>query len=138
MMCDLVAAGVEVVGTLHAIDAFRFCDVEYARAFVDAGGTLLYGTDYGNPGIPFGVDVDELRLMVRAGLSSREAVTNATARAGEQLGLEKLGSLGEGAPADLVAVDGDPFSDLERLEVPRLVVVRRNIVVEGGRVVAPG
>jgi imidazolonepropionase-like amidohydrolase len=76
--------------------------------------------------------------MVRAGLSSREALTNATARAGEQLDVDKLGTLQPGAPADLVAVDGDPFSDLERLEVPRLVVVRGDVVVENGRPVSPG
>ena len=134
LMRDLVTAGVEIVGTLHVIDELGFCPVvEYARAFVSAGGTLLYGSDYGNPGVPLGVDVDELRLMRRAGLSPREALTNATARAGEQLGIEKLGTLQEGAPADLVAVDGDPFSDLQRLEVPRLVVVRGDVVVENGR-----
>ena len=104
--------------------------VEYASAFVDAGGTLLYGSDYGNPGIPLGADVDELRLMVRAGLSPREVLTNATARAGEQLGIEKIGTLQTGAPADLVAVDGDVFTDLEALEVPRLVIVRGRLVVE--------
>jgi imidazolonepropionase-like amidohydrolase len=139
LMRDLVAAGVEIVGTLHVIDEFDFCPVvDYARAFVRAGGTLLYGTDYGNSGVPPGVDVDELRLMVRAGLSRREALRNATSRAGEQLGVEKVGTLQEGAPADLVAVDGDPFSDLERLEVPRLVVVRGDIVVDNGRQISPG
>ena len=77
--------------------------------------------------------------MVRAGLSPREALTNATARAGEQLGLEKLGTLQEGAAADLFAVNGDPFVDLDRLEVlPRLLVVRGEIIVENGSLVAPG
>jgi imidazolonepropionase-like amidohydrolase len=134
LMRDLVANGIEIVGTLDVRQG-RCPVVAYARAFVRAGGTLLYGSDYGNPGISTGLDVNELRLMVRAGLSTTEALTNATARAGEQLGVEKLGTLTVGAPADVVGVDGNPFVDLGQLRIPSLLVVRGVLVVEGGRIV---
>ena len=134
LMRDLVARGVEIVGTLDVRQG-RCPVVAYSRAFVRAGGALLYGSDYGNPGISTGLDVNELRLMVRAGLSTREALTNATARAGEQLGVEKLGTLTVGAPADVVGADGNPFVDLGRLGIPSLLVVRGVLVVEGGRIV---
>ena len=136
LMADLADAGVEIVGTLDVISEFGFCPVlDYAADYVRAGGTLLYGSDSGNPGVPPGVDVEELRLMVRAGLSPQEALTNATSRAAEQLDIEGLGTLREGAPADLVAVDGNPFADLERLDVPRLLIVRGRIVVRNGAIV---
>jgi imidazolonepropionase-like amidohydrolase len=139
LMRDLADAEVEIVGTLHVVSGSIRCPVlDYASAFVEAGGTLLYGSDYGNPGIPLGADVGELRLMVRAGLTPREALTNATARAGEQLRIEKVGTLQVDAPADLVAVDGDVFTDLGSLEVPRLVIVRGQFVVENGRLRLPG
>jgi imidazolonepropionase-like amidohydrolase len=134
LMHDLVVAGVEIVGTLDVRQG-RCPVVSVARAFVRAGGTLLYGSDYPNEGIPTGLDVNELRLMVRAGLSTKEALTNATARAGEQLGVDKLGTLTVGAPADVVAVRGNPFVELELLSVPALLVVRGVLVIEGQRIV---
>jgi imidazolonepropionase-like amidohydrolase len=137
VMPALVKAGVEIVGTLHVHDANGCSTAAYARAFVDAGGTLLYGSDYPNSPIPPGVDVDELRLMAAAGLTSLEVLTNATARAGEQLRIAKLGTLQEGAPADLVGVSGNPLADLEALKLPELVVVRGVVVVDGGRIVTP-
>jgi hypothetical protein len=42
----------------------------------------LCGSDVGNPGTPLGIDLDELRLLRRAGLSSEE-VRAATSRAGD-------------------------------------------------------
>jgi imidazolonepropionase-like amidohydrolase len=137
LMRDLVAKGVEIVGTLH-VRSERCPVLAYAQAFVRAGGTLLYGSDYLNPAIPPGLDAQELRLMVRAGLTPRETLTNATARAGEQIGSDKLGTLQPGAPADLVAIGGDAFADLGRLAVPDLLVVRGVVVIEGGRIAPRG
>jgi imidazolonepropionase-like amidohydrolase len=126
LMKALAEAGVEIVGTLHVIRMLVGCPelLESVRAFVRARGTLLYGSDYGNPGIPTGVDVAELLLMERAGLSTLEVLVNATSRAGEQTGVEGIGRLEEGAPADLVAVRGDVRDDLAKLLEPTLVVVR--------------
>ena len=46
--------GLPIVGTLHVIGSPARCPaaLSNARAFVAAGGTLLYGTDHGVPGIP--------------------------------------------------------------------------------------
>ena len=72
--------------------------------------------------------------MVDAGLSPLQVLTIATARAGEQLGIEGLGTLAEGASADVVGVEGDPFTDLDRVAVPDLIVVRGRVVVEDGQI----
>jgi imidazolonepropionase-like amidohydrolase len=137
LMQDLAEAGVEIVGTLHVREARGCSTGGYARAFVSAGGTLLYGADYPNGPVPPGVDVEELQLMVAAGLTPLEVLTNATARAGEQLSIEKLGTLQVGAPADIVGVSGDPVADLDVLKVPELVVVRGVVVIDRGRIVGP-
>ena len=78
LMRRVARAGIEIVGTLHVRRYARAAALANARAFVRAGGTLLYGSDFGNPGIPTGVDREELRLMGRAGLSTLDVLRNAT------------------------------------------------------------
>lgn len=121
--------GVEVVATLHVLDGCPGA-LANATAFVDAGGSLLYGSDLGNPGIPFGIDVEELELMMRAGLSLEEVLASATSAAGEALGASPLGSLSTDAPADLIAVRGDVRSDLRALKNPLFVMADGEVVVE--------
>jgi imidazolonepropionase-like amidohydrolase len=126
----LAREGVPIVGTLHITSVFRCPDVgRNARIFVSAGGKLFYGSDYGNPGIPVGIDVEELKLMTSAGLTPAEAIAAATAAAGELLGMQPLGTLVAGAPADVIGVRGNPLSNLERLQDPALVVAGGRVVV---------
>src|SRR6266511_1555699 len=91
------------------------------RAFVAAGGRVVYGTDLGNQGPPPAVDVAELELLVEAGLSPVGAVAAATSHAAEHLGLRAIGSVAPGWVADLLLVDGDPLEDLRALTRVRLV-----------------
>jgi hypothetical protein len=137
LMRELAREQIPIVGTLHVERRFCPLGVMNARTFIEAGGELLYGSDFGNPGIPAAIDIDELRLMIEAGLSTREAIMAATSRAGEALGPEPLGRLVEGAPADLLAVKGDPFQDLERFEDILLLVGGGHAVIERGRINLP-
>jgi imidazolonepropionase-like amidohydrolase len=132
-MRELAEADVAVVGTLHVVGLVSMCPglLENASAFVAAGGTLLYGSDYGVPGIPGGVDVTELELLAESGLGAMGALRAATLRAGELLPGEPLGRLVEGSVADLVAVRGDPTQDLDALAEPLLIVVRGRIELGG-------
>ena len=110
LMAALAEAGVEIVGTLHVISLAVGCGglVENAAAFVRAGGSLLYGSDYGVTGIPRGADVTELDLLAEAGLGPVGALKAATSEAAKVLAVDGLGRLAEGSPADVVAVRGDP------------------------------
>lgn len=102
------------------------------QVFVAAAGQLLYGTDIGAPGIPLGIDRAELRLLVTAGLTPVQAIQAATMRAGEQLGIPRLGRLAPDSPADVIAVRGRIGARFSAFGNPTLVVA-------GGRVVrAPG
>ena len=141
-MREVAAAGLELVATLHVVSGAdprgRARALANARAFVAAGGTLLYGTDFGVPGIPPGVDVEELRLMRQAGLSSLDVLRNATSRAAAVLPVSNAGRLRPGAPADLAVVSGDPTRDLARLgTVPLFLVVRGQVVIDGPRLNGP-
>lgn len=129
---ELVEREIEIVATLHALTRIRralYCsDPAWdAKRFVELGGRLLYGSDNEGFAKAF-VDVEELRLLRRAGLGADEVLAAATSRAGEQLGLAPLGSLEEGAPADVIAVRGDA----RKL---RDDIARPLVVVAGGRVV---
>jgi imidazolonepropionase-like amidohydrolase len=65
--------------------------------------------------------VEELRLLVEAGLSPGQALAAATSVAATHLGLDGVGRLTPGARADLLLVDDDPTTDLGALERVRLV-----------------
>jgi imidazolonepropionase-like amidohydrolase len=79
---------IPIVGTLHVYGGG--CG-QNAREFVRAGGKLLYGSDFGNPGIPSGIDVEELELMAHAGLSRLAVLRAATSEAGRQLDWHRSG-----------------------------------------------
>ena len=88
------------------------------RRFHDAGGTVVYGTDLGNGSIPPGIHAQEARLIAEAGLT-KEEVLETMIRA----------PLEPDAPADLIAVSGNPLEDLAALDHVRLVVRAGRIVL---------
>lgn len=53
----------------------------------------------------------------------------ATSKAGEILNMSPLGTLTPGAPADIIAVRGNPFLRFKLLEYPDLVISGGQIVV---------
>jgi len=132
LIATAAAAGVRVVSTL---DTLSHCTgvAGNASQLIEAGIRLLYGTDLAHPDVPWGIDAQELQLMLYAGqgvLTPLEVLSAATARAGEHLGLAPLGRLVEGAPADLIGVRGDPLEQFKLLEYPDLVVSGGATIVE--------
>jgi imidazolonepropionase-like amidohydrolase len=96
------------------------------RALHEAGVVILAGTDAGLPHVLPGASLhEELRLLVEAGLSPREAIAAATSTAALALGVDKThGRVAKGFAADLVVVRGDAFSDIERTRDIQHVVRR--------------
>ena len=91
----------------------------------DGGVKVAFGTDSGVS--RHGDNAREFALMVEAGFTPLEAIQAATTRGAEHLRLSaEIGSLAPGKQADLIAVDGDPLSDVTTLE-------RVRYVMHGGR-----
>jgi len=91
--------------------------MEYAlasvRAVLQAGGTVLAGSDAPNPGTVLGLSLHrEMELLVRAGMSPVEALRAATAATADAFGLEGRGRIVEGGRADVLLIDGDPTTDI--------------------------
>jgi imidazolonepropionase-like amidohydrolase len=99
----------------------------FKNALQVPGLKILFGTD-GVAG-SFGRLHDELIYRVQiGGQSPGDAIASATSLAAESLQLQdRIGSIGVGMEADLIAVDGDPLQDITALG--RVV-----FVMKGGKV----
>lgn len=129
LLRQAVRQGVKVMTTL---DTLSHCSGIYANAtrLAELGATFLYGAEIAHMEIPWGIDAQELHLMGQlTGMSALDLFRTATAKAGAHLGMAPLGTLSPGAPADIIAVRGDPFKDFKLLEYPDLVISGGRIVV---------
>lgn len=138
MPCDLIpesllkqakAQNVTIVGTLDTLSKCAGI-ARNAAIWAELGGELLYGAEIAHPDIPWGIDVQELmHLMHMAKMELPDALRAATAKAGQHLGVPLLGTIQPGAPADLIAIQGNPAQHLKRLEYPGLVISGGRIIV---------
>lgn len=92
------------------------------RAAIEAGATVLAGTDAGTPFNPPGLLLTEMKILARLGLGTEGALAAATGATATALRLDGIGVIGVGMVADLLVVEGDPTLDLETLAEPRVVV----------------
>lgn len=109
--------------------------LECVAAFREAGVTVLPGTDVVNPWIVPGRGLhEELELLVSCGYTPEETLRLATREAGARLGVEGLGTIAAGAPADLLVLRDDPTRDLRALAtLERVVADGRDYAVEALR-----
>lgn len=99
------------------------------------GAKFIYGSEIGHDNVPWGINGEELHMLLHltsGGTIDFPKVVNvikaATSKAGERLGIPGLGTLTPGAPADLIAVKGNPFEKFKLLEYP-------DLVISGGRTI---
>ena len=91
---------------------------------LDAGVTILSGSDVGV--FNHGLNAKEIELMVDYGMPAVDALKAATSVAGRVLHME-IGAVKSGMLADLIAVDGNPTTDINALS-------RVKFVMKGGTV----
>jgi imidazolonepropionase-like amidohydrolase len=115
-------------GYKEKLQAFIPRNLETARKAHKAGVKFAMGSDAVYT--MFGENTRELGWFVKAGMTPEQALRTATTNAAELLGKEKeLGAVAPGYFADLVAVEGNPATDIN--------VVLNNVkwVMKGGAVV---
>ncbi len=114
-------------GYKEKLQAFIPRNLETARKAFKAGVKFAMGSDaiY----TMFGQNTRELGWFVKAGMTPEQALRTATTNAAELLGKEKeLGAVAPGYFADIVAVDGDPLTDVN------VVLNKVKWVMKGGAV----
>jgi imidazolonepropionase-like amidohydrolase len=89
------------------------------KAALDAGVTILSGSDIGV--FPHGENAREIELMVAYGMPRLDALKAATSVAGRVLHMN-VGEVKPGMFADLIAVDGNPATDLAALRRVKFVM----------------
>jgi len=100
--------------------------VEAASRARAGGVKFAFGTDSGVSN--HGDNAQEFALLIRAGFTPLQAIQMATIEAAEHLRLgDRIGRLKPGMEADLIAVKGDPLSDVRELE-------RVSFVMKGGKI----
>ena len=95
----------------------------YSREIISlaykAGVKIAAGTDF------FGCAIyDEILQLSRCGISNADILRAVTCHGAETLGMEeKLGTIREGAVADLLVLDSDPFEHISALADVRMTYV---------------
>ena len=104
---------------------------EALMRLVEAGVPIMAGSDAsGSPACWAGALIDELRLMVEAGMAPTEVLLDATVRPARWIDPKgDWGMISAGARADLVLVEGDPVADIN------VMMQIREVVKNGARLV---
>ncbi|MEP7024629.1 MAG: amidohydrolase family protein [Actinomycetota bacterium] len=134
LAAEMAAQGTALVPTLlvtreHAEHGSHISEpvrAAHNRSFVnclEAGVRIVLGTDVGGFEWTRVSQAEEFVLMTRLGMSPADALRAGTLWAAELLGLAGMaGVIEPGAPADIVAVAGDPLRDIECLQQVELVI----------------
>jgi len=95
-----------------------------------AGVRMVFGSDAGV--MPHGQVGKQFRVMVEYGMTPLDAIQAATRNAAQALDREKdVGAIAVGCYADIIAVDGDPLTDVRQLEDVD-AVIKGGVLVKGG------
>ncbi len=113
----------------NAVQAFQDKGVEQLRAYFQAGGKILFGTDVGY--VTDYDPVDEYEQMTRAGMRFQDILASLTtspaARFGES---RRKGRIATSMDADLVLLAADPALDIKALSNVRYTLRKGKIIYE--------
>ncbi|MBC7636251.1 MAG: amidohydrolase family protein [Acetobacteraceae bacterium] len=98
---------------------------------VKAGVKHVFGTDAGV--YPHGTNARQFAKMVEWGMTPLQAIQAATVNAGQALGRPgDVGTIAPGRYADIIAVAGDPLTDVKALQTVA-VVIKGGVVTKDAR-----
>ena len=105
---------------------------EMFRNAIKMGIKISFGTDAAV--FPHGQNAKEFKLMVDLGMTPIDALKSATGNDAELLGIgQKVGTLEKGKLADIIAMPGDPTSDITATERVSFVMREGKIIRKGPR-----
>ncbi len=132
-LCPTLAAGDAIAqygGWRKGIDpepAHVTAKRESFRAALAAGVTIINGSDVGV--FAHGDNAREIEMLVDYGMSPVQALQSATSTAARVLHMDdRLGAIRPGLLADIVAVAGDPATDIHAIRQVRMVMKGGEIV----------
>lgn len=109
-------------------EKFVNAGVEQLRAYFQAGGQIIFGTDVGY------IDYDpteEYLLMERAGMNFRQILESLTTAPAKRFGLsKKTGRIAPGMDADIVVLGGDPATDVKAFSDVRYTLRAGKIIYQ--------
>jgi imidazolonepropionase-like amidohydrolase len=98
---------------------------------VKLGAPIAMGTDAAVG--PHGKNALEFSLMVKNGMTPAQALIAGTASGADLLGIsDQAGTLQAGKSADVVAVAGDPLTDIQVTQHP-ILVMKEGVIYVGGK-----
>lgn len=98
---------------------------------VKAGVKMTFGTDAGV--CPHGINARQFAFMVKYGMTPLQAIQAATVNAADLIGHSELfGSIKAGKSADIIAVAGDPLTDIRVLENVAFVMKEGTVYKQDG------
>jgi imidazolonepropionase-like amidohydrolase len=109
------------------IELFISTPLEQARAYSEAGGQIIFGTDLGF--ITDYAPTEEYILMERAGMSFRQILASLTTNPAERFGFSRrAGRIAPDMDADVVIIAGDPEVDIKALSNVKFTLRKGRII----------
>jgi imidazolonepropionase-like amidohydrolase len=100
------------------------------RAYSQAGGEILFGTDVGYTS-HFDTAL-EFTLMSQAGMSFQQTLASLTTNPARRFGYsERSGRIAKGMDADMVVLRGDPAEDVTAFSKVRYTIRRGTVIYSG-------
>jgi imidazolonepropionase-like amidohydrolase len=109
------------------------------KVLFDAGVPIACGTDAGMTGTPHGTStLHEMELLVKAGLTPSQALVAATQTSAKILRLDQdRGTIAVGKRADIVLIDGTPWSNIADVYKVSQVLIDGRLVSGAGAPALP-
>lgn len=127
---EYVAEGRAKAGAPVWLDMVKVSQETFRRA-LQAGVKIAFGSDAG--GFDWNINpAKELGLRVKYGQTPAQAIRSATVDAAALMGMPDVGTIEPGKLADIVAVPGDPTSDISLLERVQFVMKDGVVVRQSG------
>ncbi len=122
-----VEAGIPPFAMEKAKQAASYHEKSF-RKCLDAGVSIVFGTDAGSPCNPHGDQYDEFQYLCDFGMTPVQALIAATRTGAQLLRMwDMIGSITAGKFADIIAVDGDPSKNV-------MDVAKNCFVMKGGTI----